>query len=185
MVARFTACDKRRLREVLVPNGAGEVELEVAEHIESCASCRRDLELLAGGAEWWSDVRSYLSSADPIVTDSGRSGTTRRDDLDGKLDSQHFGGWRKQLAFLSPSEQAGSLGRLGPYEITDCVGRGGMGIVLKAFDPALNRHVAIKVLAGEWAPNFTAPRRFARWAQAPAPVAHRHLLPLEALAVVA
>jgi serine/threonine-protein kinase len=181
MVARFTACDKRRLREVLVANGAGEVESEVAEHIENCASCRRDLELLAGGAEWWSDVRSYLSSADPVVTDSGRSGTTRRDDLDGKLDSQHFGGWRKQLAFLSPSEQAGSLGRLGPYEITDCVGRGGMGIVLKAFDPALNRHVAIKVLAAEWAHNATARRRFAREAQAAAAVVHDHVVPIHAV----
>jgi serine/threonine-protein kinase len=126
-------------------------------------------------------VRSYLSSAEPVVTDSGRSGTTHRDELDGRLDSQHFGGWRKQLAFLSPSEQAGSLGRLGPYEITDCVGRGGMGIVLKAFDPALNRHVAIKVLAAEWAHNATARRRFAREAQAAAAVVHDHVVPIHAV----
>jgi serine/threonine-protein kinase len=186
MVARFTACDKRRLREVLVHDGPGEVESEVAEHIENCASCRRDLELLAGGAEWWSDVQRYLSSADPVVTDPARSGTTRRDDLDGKfddgkLDSHHFGGWRKQLSFLSPSEQAGSLGRLGPYEITDCIGRGGMGIVVKALDPALNRHVAIKVLAAEWAHNATARRRFAREAQAAAAVVHDHVVPIHAV----
>src|SRR5439155_18619143 len=62
----------------------------------------------------------------------------------------------------------GSLGRLGPYEITDVIGRGGMGIVLKAFHPPLNRHVAIKVLAAEWAHNATARRRFAREAKAAA-----------------
>jgi serine/threonine-protein kinase len=53
-----------------------------------------------------------------------------------------------------------------------------MGIVLKAFDPPLNRHVAIKVLAAEWAHNATARRRFAREAQAAAAVVHDHVVPI-------
>ena len=178
MVARFTACDKRRLREVLAHSGDGAIQEEVAEHLESCAACRRDLEMLAGGSEWWSDVRSFLSSVDPAITDAARNAATRRDDLDGKPDAQHFAGWRKQLAFLSPSETAGSLGRLGPYEVTDCIGRGGFGIVLKALEPALNRHVAIKVLAAEFAHNATARRRFDREARAAAAVVHDHVVPI-------
>ena len=69
------------------------------------------------------------------------------------------------LDFLDPSEQSGSLGRLAQYEITEIVGRGGMGIVLKGNDTKLNRVVAIKVLAPELASNPTARKRFLRESQ--------------------
>ena len=51
------------------------------------------------------------------------------------------------LGVLVPSDWPDSLGRLGTYEVKGVIGRGGMGVVLKAFDPALNRNVAIKVLS--------------------------------------
>ena len=43
------------------------------------------------------------------------------------------------------------LGRLGAYEVVDRVGQGAMGVVYKGHDAALNRYVAIKVLAPQWA----------------------------------
>jgi serine/threonine-protein kinase len=89
-----------------------------------------------------------------------------------------WSGWRNQLGFLSPSENRDSLGRIGPYEIASLIGRGGMGIVLKALDTALNRHVAIKVLAGEYAHSGAARRRFAREAKAAAAVVHDHVVPI-------
>src|SRR6202043_310322 len=51
------------------------------------------------------------------------------------------------LDFLAPSEKPGSLGRLGHYEVHEVIGRGGMGIVLRAFDEQLHRVVAVKLLA--------------------------------------
>src|SRR5262245_2166039 len=35
------------------------------------------------------------------------------------------------VTFLAPCDQPGSIGRLGNYEITHVIGRGGMGIVLE------------------------------------------------------
>ena len=52
--------------------------------------------------------------------------------------------------FLEPSDNPKTLGRVGPYDVLRLVGRGGMGFVLKAHDPSLNRIVAIKMLAPRW-----------------------------------
>ncbi len=88
---------------------------------------------------------------------------------------------KSALDFLGPSQQPGSLGRLGQYEILETVGRGGMGIVLKAQDTKLNRIVAVKVLAPELAANPTARKRFLREAQAAAAVSHDHVVTIYAV----
>ena len=55
------------------------------------------------------------------------------------------------LEFLSPSEKQDSLGRVGHYEVLEVVCRGGMGIVVRAFDDKLHRVVAIKALSPQLA----------------------------------
>ena len=54
------------------------------------------------------------------------------------------------MGLLEPPDQPGHLGKLGPYDVLRLIGRGGMGIVFLARDRALNRLVAIKVLAPRW-----------------------------------
>ena len=85
------------------------------------------------------------------------------------------------LDFLRPSDQPGCLGTLGTYQIIDVIGRGGMGIVLRALDAKLNRIVAVKVLAPELAANPNARRRFLREAQAAAAVSHPHVVTIHAV----
>src|SRR5262245_36224862 len=43
------------------------------------------------------------------------------------------------LYFLQPSDRSELLGTLGDYEVQEVIGQGGMGVVLKAFDPGLHR----------------------------------------------
>ena len=85
------------------------------------------------------------------------------------------------LDFLLPSDAPDSLGRLGQYEVREVVGRGGMGVVLKANDSKLNRIVAVKVLAPELASNAAARKRFVREARAAAAVSHDHVVTIYAV----
>jgi WD40 repeat protein len=79
------------------------------------------------------------------------------------------------LDFLGPPQEPGHLGRLGPYEVAERIGRGGMGAVLKAFDERLRRVVALKVMAPQLAASASARRRFTREAQAAAAVRDEHV----------
>src|SRR5262249_42097849 len=83
--------------------------------------------------------------------------------------------------FLSPPKEPEHLGRPGHYEVLEVVGRGGFGVVLKAYDESLHRMVAIKVLSSHLARNATARKRFAREAEAAAAVAHEHVVTIHAV----
>jgi serine/threonine protein kinase len=85
------------------------------------------------------------------------------------------------LAFLTPAQKPGSLGRLDHYEVLEVVGQGGMGIVLRAFDEKLHRVVAIKVLAPHLATSGPARQRFAREARAAAAVNHDNVIAIHAV----
>ena len=58
--------------------------------------------------------------------------------------------------------------RLGPYEILDRIGQGGMGVVYRARDPRLDRQVAIKLLSPDMAADPQARERLRREAMAAA-----------------
>ena len=85
------------------------------------------------------------------------------------------------LAFLDPTDDPRHIGCLGVYPIFEIIGRGGMGVVLKAADPALGRVVAIKVLAPELSYLGSARLRFAREARAAASIAHEHVVAIHAV----
>ncbi|HJZ56579.1 MAG TPA: protein kinase, partial [Gemmataceae bacterium] len=85
------------------------------------------------------------------------------------------------LDFLAPSDARESLGRLGHYEVQEVVGRGGTGIVLRAFDEKLHRVVALKVLDPVLASNGAARQRFVREARAAAAVAHDNVIGIYAV----
>src|SRR5262245_15438553 len=65
--------------------------------------------------------------------------------------------------------------RLGSYEITKLLGKGGMGEVYRAHDTKLKRDVAIKILPDEFASDADRVRRFQREAEALAALNHPNI----------
>ena len=68
--------------------------------------------------------------------------------------------------------------RLGPYEIEEAIGAGGMGEVYRARDTRLERSVAIKVLPDHLAQNPELRQRLEREAKAVSSLSHPHICPL-------
>jgi tetratricopeptide (TPR) repeat protein/predicted Ser/Thr protein kinase len=68
--------------------------------------------------------------------------------------------------------------QIGPYEVRDRLGHGGMGVVYLGFDPMLDRPVAIKVLK---VPDDETRRRFLREARLAARVHHPHIVSIYAV----
>src|SRR5215207_10412047 len=68
--------------------------------------------------------------------------------------------------------------RLGPYEIVEEIGRGGMATVFRAYQPNVGRFVAVKVIHRSIAYDSSAVERFQREAKLIARLEHPHLLPV-------
>ena len=81
------------------------------------------------------------------------------------------------------SQDDGSLPRntLGPYEVKDLLGKGGMGEVYRARDTRLGRDVAIKTLPAEFASDPDRLARFEREARALAAFNHPNIAGIHGL----
>ena len=145
-------------------------QAELAAHLETCPKCRATLDRLAAQSGIWHDL-SLLR--DPTL--GMTSGGSLKEDTSGDDDEEI------PLGLLEPTDEAGQLGRIGPYDILRVIGRGGMGIVFLARDRALDRLVAIKLLRPGMAATGAARRRFAREARAAAAVVHEHVVTIHAV----
>ncbi|NWG07167.1 MAG: serine/threonine protein kinase [Chloroflexi bacterium] len=67
---------------------------------------------------------------------------------------------------------------LGPYRIINQIGQGGMASVYKAYQPSMDRNVAIKVLPGQLAQSAEFTARFQQEARIIARLEHPHILPV-------
>ena len=144
----------------------------VEEHLSGCSSCRALLEQALDASDWTDQILPLLIDShlearlELSVTASESLGA--RDAFEYESVRQLFG----------PSDDPRMLGRIGPYEVMGVIGAGGMGVVLKALDRALDRIVAVKMLLPHLAASSQARRRFSREGKAAAAVVDDHVLPI-------
>lgn len=145
--------------------------ISVESHLDQCTSCRSRLDAAVATDDEWAELRNSLSTDGPASTLV--------------VDRERTVGRSEDLAFyrgmLSPSDDPQMMGRIGTYEVVGLLGHGGMGVVFKAMDPALNRYVAVKMLAPHFAASGTARQRFSREAQAAAAVVHEHVVAIHSV----
>jgi serine/threonine protein kinase len=156
------------------------VASDLSSHLEACPGCQRTLErITAGEASWVEAARTLDERPRPALRQAIerlKAETEVGLDTAGPATTGTV-----TLPFLRPPANPEHLGRLGPYEVLEVLGRGGMGVVLKAFDSALRRMVAIKVLAPQWASHPQARQRFEREARAAAQVRHDNVVAIYAV----
>jgi tetratricopeptide (TPR) repeat protein len=155
----------------------------LAAHVRACAACQARLDTLSDNAELrqWA-IRACLVEPDGTLPSAPRSVSddlppTRVGGQD--VDTAVSGPGRWAGLFEAPG-QPGELGRLGPYRVQAELGRGGMGVVFRAYDEALARPVAVKVLRPEL-DEPAARGRLLREAQLAAQFRHDHVVTVHAV----
>jgi hypothetical protein len=150
-VSDETVRDLSRPRGLLASNLSQREQSDLIAHLDSCASCQQSLEEVAGGDASWAEAVRHLDQDRPGATSAFWAGL---EDLQEAVtggetppqpavrdtpapEANDFG--EVSLDFLAPPEVAGALGRLGHFEVVEVIGRGGMGMVLKALDACLQR----------------------------------------------
>jgi serine/threonine protein kinase len=146
---------------------------ELTRHLETCTDCQQTLEILAALPRYWEATVCALGQQ---RRKSDREPALQH--LMDRLKDENFSMSEADLSFLQPADDPNLLGLLDSYQVQEVIGRGGNGVVLKAFDPVLHRLVAIKVLDPSLANNGTARRRFTREAKAAAAVCHDNVVPV-------
>lgn len=149
--------DLKTIDEYLNDSLSPSDETAFEQHLETCSGCRLTIADRAGSDDEWTAISTALLT----------------DDFDGETTTA-APSW--PLTLLGPTDDPRMLGRIGPLEVSGCVGVGGMGVVFKARDPALDRYVAVKVLSPQLAASEVARVRFHREAKAAAAVVHDNVI---------
>lgn len=165
--------------DALLKGEVTSVESELCEtHLSECDNCQSAIAERVADAQWWEEAEHSLSTSSLDAAPSNSLSTCDHPDAREETSSEHAA---DLLQYLGPTDDPRMMGRIGPYEVLGLLGRGGMGVVFKAFDSALNRYVAIKMLLPHLSALGAARKRFQREGQAAAAVVDDHVLPIYAV----
>jgi eukaryotic-like serine/threonine-protein kinase len=177
MKTKGNCLSKAQLEALIECQGTQAEDATLQFHLNHCPECCRRLAEMVGDPTWWREAESMLSSAqDELVLD-----TLDRIQSNGPEISVSANLMSHLLQWMGPTDDPTKMGRVGGFEIVGIIGVGGAGVVLKAYDPRLNRFVAIKTLLPGLADNVVARKRFERESQSVAAISHQHVVPIYAV----
>src|SRR5271165_934933 len=138
-----------------------------------CGSCLRSVEVSPGLAGEKSNLCPSCGRNIDSRQDNAETQTEMTQELEGTLEAEPSApdsslGWTETWS-------RGSLGSLGRFQLRERLGDGGFGQVFLAFDPRLDRDVALKVLK-QPDPNERVMERFFREARAAARLDHPNIV---------
>jgi WD40 repeat protein/serine/threonine protein kinase len=183
-----TCPDPAVLRGLIDSSLPEPVQAEVVAHLDSCTHCQNKLEGLATeGTAILATAKGASGEAKPehssafwpalarvereIHNPAASLAVTRSDPTNTPVPPAE-----SDFGFLDPPDDPEHLGQIDRFKIVELVGRGGMGIVFRAYDACLQRTVALKLLEPQYARNELARSRFIREARAAAGVTHENVV---------
>jgi eukaryotic-like serine/threonine-protein kinase len=183
-----TCPDPARLQGVLDSSLTDAEYAELVAHLDSCPSCQIALErIAASGSSILEIARGANQNVRPeetsafwpalhrvereIESPAAAMTVTRAEPVSESTTARD-----RLFEFFDPPDDPTHLGQINRFQIVELVGRGGMGMVFRAFDACLQRTIAVKVLDPQYGKNDLARSRFIREARAAAAVAHENVV---------
>jgi len=152
----------------------------VARHLDECEECRRRFDRALPLSDQVDRLREATTVApDAQEQDMDWSGMVERAGVTVVAQAGRVT-LPNGLVLESPRHE-GYLARLGSFDVVSVVGQGGMGIVLRAYEEALDRHVALKVMSPRLLYDEQARQRFLREARAAARLNHPNIVTIHAV----
>lgn len=167
------------LQQLLDGTLSGDRQAACTSHMDSCTCCQAKLENLATDGTNLSSLVQSLHESEPSTNSAYWPALKSLDAaVQVTVIPPPAAGRRRDvsLSFLQPASDAAYLGRMAHFDVMRVLGRGGMGIVLEAFDSRLQRNVALKVLDPELAGDEISRQRFCREARAAASITHENVV---------
>jgi len=168
------------LRRVIEARASAQEEAAVAGHLTACPGCRRRLDelRLPGSTETFLPPSDFslegleddLRAVKERCLSLGTHPEVRGDRVE----------FPNGLRLPLPRDKR-FLARLGSFDVVSVCGRGGMGVVLKAFEEPLDRYVALKVMHPSLAHDEASQARFRREARSAGRLKHPNIVTVHAV----
>lgn len=157
--------------------GSSDEESVVGAHLDGCAACRQRFDEALGPTEEFVALSAFAEKGvDEDLEAIKARGVPRFPQVEVR-DGLVVIAEGLRLALPRDSRY---IARLGAYDVISIVGRGAMGIVLKAFHEELQRNVALKLIGPSLLHDETAGKRFLREARSAAKLNHPHVVRIHA-----